>query len=130
MQQILDYSTLFWSNSGLNLVNNRLIFDNNIMTILIEKEKAKSIVYKKSKYYKGYLHFVNQYKNMLFQDFKNSQHFSVCYICLVKLFRQVFSFDWYMRPMMKIVCTESGTFTAPDDWPYCVERNLLFYEVI
>ncbi len=49
------------------------------------------------------------------------------YICLVKLFRQVFSFDWYMRPMIKIVCTESGTFTAPEDWPYCVERNLLHF---
>ena len=36
---------------------------------------------------------------------------------------EVFSHDWYMRPVIRIVCTETGVFSSPEDWPYCIHRE-------
>ena len=36
----------------------------------------------------------------------------------------VFSNDWYMTPLIRIHCLETGVFDKPDNWPMCIEREL------
>jgi hypothetical protein len=38
----------------------------------------------------------------------------------------VFSNDWYMTPVVRIKCLESGVFSQPPAWPVCVDRKPIF----
>jgi len=35
----------------------------------------------------------------------------------------VFKSDWYMQPIIKIQCMETGVFSKPDVWPVCIDRK-------
>ncbi len=37
----------------------------------------------------------------------------------------VFKQDWYMSPIVKLLCQDTGIFTKPDVWPICVDRKMI-----